>query len=224
MKKNPWVSLPAEHPFLFPGDRGVVNEFNNRTTNPNYRIETRLLPEPFVGSINAPILLLLLNPGVSAEDFALQERPDFQRRVRACHRQESRPYPNYYLHPNMSGSGARWTARVLKPLLNEFSERVVAASVTFVEYFPYHSRQFNHHRIRVPSQEFTFQVVRNALRQQAVVFISRGQTIWEEAVPELRLYSLAFTTRSKQNVVISPRNCPSGYEAAQAALRKVAAD
>ena len=224
MKENPWVSLPAEPPFLFPADRPVVEEFNNRTANPNYRIETRLLPEPFVGSINAPILLLLLNPGVSDEDFALQERTDFQRRVRACHRQEPSPYPNYYLHPNMSGPGSRWTARVLKPLIKEFDERVVASGVTFVEYFPYHSRQFKHSRIRVPSQEFTFRLVRNALCQQATVFISRGQRIWEEAVPELRLYSLAFTTRSKQNVVISPGNCPSGYEAAQAALRKIAAD
>ena len=226
IKSNPWFSLPAEPPFLLPDDRRVVEEFNRKATSEKYHIETRMLPEPFVGSVNAPMFCLLLNPGAGGgeEDLFLHKRPDFRRRVHACHRQEASPYPNYFLDPNMEGPGARWNRKALKPLLKEFGARVVASGVTFLEYFPYHSQSFRHDRIHVPSQEFTFQVLREALRRRALVIIMCGKRFWEEAVPELNGYRWAFITRAPQTAVISPGNCPTGYEAAQAVLRELAAD
>ena len=214
---NPWTSLGSESPFILDDDRSALDAFN-QTARASYRVETDLLPEPFVGLVDAPIVLLLLNPGVSDEDFSLHKQADFRDRVLVCHRQEAATYPNYYLHPEASGPGALWTARVLKPLINEFGSRAVASAVAAFEYFPYHSCKFAHHRLRVPSQDFTFGLLRAALRRHAAVFITRGQRIWEEAVPELRGYAQAFTTRSRQNVVISPKNCPDGYEAARAAI------
>ena len=47
-----------------------------------------MLPEPFVGHLDAPVVLLALNPGVSDGDFALHKEDAFQRRVRACNRQD----------------------------------------------------------------------------------------------------------------------------------------
>ena len=200
-----------------------------------------MLPEPFVGSLNAPVVVLLENPGAGGgkEDFALHRQLGFQLRVRACHRQKETAYPHYFLAPKVDGPGARWTARILKPLIEEFGVRVVASGIVFLEYFPYHSRNFAHSRIRVPSREFTFQALQRAIRRGATVIITRGKRIWIEAVPELGDYRLAFTTSSVQNVAISPHNCrfasiaygkkrkpwkrhPSGYEAARAALRKLA--
>lgn len=54
------------------------------------------------------------------------------------------------------------------------------------------------------------------------MFITRGRRIWELAVPELVGFDRAFRTRSVQNVVVSAKNCPEGYEAAREALRPLA--
>lgn len=219
---NPWLKLPPEPPFVLPEDRPAIETFN-RSAVPDYRVETALMPEPFVGRPDAPILLLLLNPGVSDDDFALHEQPDFRQRVRACHHRQSATYANYFLDPDVSGPGARWMSRVLGSLIREFGAQTVATGVASLEYFPYHSRRFAHHRLRVPSQRYGFDLLRAAIRRDAAIFVTRGARIWEEAVPELRGCHRAFRTRSVQNVAISPRNCPEGYEAARLALGRLTA-
>ena len=218
---NPWHALPSEPPFVLPEDRAILEEFNRRA-GLKARVETDLLPEPYVGRLDAPVVLLLLNPGIGGGEFALHQNADFRDRVLRCHRQEAAPYPNYYLDPVVTGDGARWNTRITRRLTAEFGTPAVAAGVAFLEYFPYHSRNFVHHRLRVPSQQFTLDLLRSALSRDAVIFITRGRTIWQAALPELRGYPRAFSTRSVQNVVISPGNCPEGYEAARAALERAA--
>ena len=215
---NPWSALPAVAPFVLPSDAPAVEAFNQRAAAP-LRVETSLLPEPFVGRVEAPVILLTLNPGVSAGDFALHEDPAFQERVLGCHRQEKSPYPNYYLDPEVSGPGAAWVRRIARPLLNEFGDEVVANALTLVEFFPYHSERFAHGKLTVPSQRYTFALVRAAIERGAAIFITRGRELWYAAVPGLRDYRRSFLTRSVQNVVISPRNCPDGYAAVAASIR-----
>ncbi len=99
---NPWLSLPAEVPFVLGEDSSAIAQFNGRATE-RTRIETTLLPEPFVGRLDAPILLLALNPGVSDGDFALHKDAAFQNRVRLCHRSAQLDWPYYYLDPGVSG-------------------------------------------------------------------------------------------------------------------------
>jgi hypothetical protein len=149
MGLNPWPALRPRVLFVLDGDRAAIDVFN-REASDSTRVQTALLPEPFVGRLAAPIILLLLNPGVSDEDFALHRLPKFRDRVRRCHRQEAVPYPNYHLDPAVTGPGARWEARwvtrVTRPLLKEFGAQTVAANVTLLEYFPYHTRRFGNQR------------------------------------------------------------------------------
>jgi len=213
LDQNPWLELPGAAPFVLDTDRPIIDDFNYRAKGrtPAYRVETSLLPEPWVGWVDAPILLLLLNPGVSDEDLVLHQQTDFRRRVLACHRQAPSEYPNYYLDPALTGPGARWSRRVLAFLIRDVGAASVAENVAYLEFFPYHSRRFAHHRLRVPSQDYTFGLLREAIRRETVIFVTRGRVVWEEVVPELAGYRRAFTTRSRQNVVITPRNCPEGY-------------
>lgn len=216
--RNPWVALPTKAPFVLEADRPAIDRYN-RTARPDRYVQTSLMPEPFVGRVNAPILLLLLNPGLSDDDFGLHARADFRDGVRRCLHQERTSYANYFLEPNAVGAGARWTRRVLSRLLEEFGAQTVANRVGQLEYFPYHSRRFAHRGLCVPSQEFTFQLLRLAIRREAVILLIRGQKIWEDAVPELRRYKRVYRTNSRQNAAISPRNCPDGYRAAAVMLR-----
>ena len=77
---NPWLALPSRAPYVLPEDRSAVERFN-RTAAAPVRLETSLLPEPYVGRVDAPVVLLTLNPGVSPGDFALHTDSAFQQRV-----------------------------------------------------------------------------------------------------------------------------------------------
>ena len=64
---NPWPALSYEPPFVLHEDLHPVLQFNARATG-RTRLELDLLPEPFVGRVEAPVVLLTLNPGVSDDD------------------------------------------------------------------------------------------------------------------------------------------------------------
>ncbi len=98
----------------------------------------------------------------------------------------------------------------------------MAQGVLCVEYFPYHSRRFQHRRVQVPSQKYSFGLVRQALNRGAVIIVLRGQRLWLAAVPELQSYRSLYRTNSVQNPILSPRNCPEGYEHAAEVLRDMA--
>jgi hypothetical protein len=215
---NPWLGLRSEAPYVLDDDQAAVDEFNERASE-RARLETTLLPEPFVGYVGAPVLLLALNPGVSDGDFALHKDPAFRDRVRACHRQDQVDWPYYYLSPEVGGPGARWSARVLAALIRELGLDVVAHGVVLFEYLPYHSRGFAHHNIKLASQRFTFAHVSAALSRASAIFVTRGLGLWCSAIPGLVGHPHLFRTRSTQNIVISPRNCPDGWDAALAGLR-----
>ncbi len=215
---NPWLALRESQPFVLDSDAPLVQRFNQRASDP-VRIQTSLLPEPYIGRVDAPVVLLTLNPGVSPGDFALHEDSEFRERIRACHRQEEVAYPNYYLDPDVTGPGAAWVQRIARPLIQVFGARTVANTLSLMEFFPYHSVRFAHGKLRVPSQAYTFALVEAAVERGAAIFITRGRELWTETVPALKTYPRSFVTRSVQNVVVSARNCPDGYPVVVASIR-----
>lgn len=218
---NPWELLPLRAPFVLGEDRTAVIAFNQKAVD-RVRLHLELLPEPYVGSLTAPVIVLTLNPGYNAADRAVHQRASFRALVRACHLQQPAPYPNYYLNPSVTGGGAAWWARITAPLIREFGVEVVSRNVTSLEYVPYHSERFAHATLRLPSQSYTLSVVSVAMARGAVIFIARGRKLWEAAVPGLSTYHHAYATRSAQNVTISPKNAPLGYRAAQTQIRVAA--
>ena len=60
---NPWPALPSEAPFVLPDDQEAIARFNVSAPE-RTRLELTLLPEPFVGSVDASVGLLTLNLGV----------------------------------------------------------------------------------------------------------------------------------------------------------------
>ena len=246
MQRNPWLALPRKPPYVLPDDRYAVDEFNQKSRRKETILETEMLPEPFIGSLDAPLVMLLQNPGNGAPeaDLARHRMPDFQQKVRACHRQEVAQYPHYSVNPKEKAHpGGKWWQDKLKWQIKEFGPRVVASGVLSLEFVPYHSTNYAHSRLHLPSQDFTLQALQRAIRREATIIIQMGKgDEWMKAVPGLANYRLLFRTSSWQGnygAMISPNNCrfasiaygkkavaeegrPSGYEAARAALGRVA--
>lgn len=169
---NPWEALPAEAPYLLEEDVSEVVRFNARV-GADLKIHSELLPEPYVGDPDAPIVILGSNPGSGPDD------PEFSAdaRVRGAHRRNllhlGQHYPFYFLDPDLPQiSGCTWWRNRLNGLIRRYGEAKLSHYLLCVEYFPYHSKCFRG-GIGVPSQQYGFDLVQRAIERNALVIIMR---------------------------------------------------
>jgi hypothetical protein len=202
---NPWSDLPASPPYVLDADRELIERFN-ATAKPHHVVHLDHHPEPFLGRPDAPVVLLCLNPGYSPESDRWYAEPTFASRARGCLQHTPSPYPFYLLDPSQPAPGHHWWARKLGPLIRATSLQAVAHGVLCVEYFPYHSRRYGHARLRVPSQDYSFGLVRRAVARGAWIVVMRSERLWRSAIPELTNCPTVMRTRSVQNPVVSPGN------------------
>jgi hypothetical protein len=112
-----------------------------------------------------------------------------------------------------------------KALIAKFDRKVVARSLFNVVYFPYVSPHFGHSRLCLPSQVYSFGLVRKAVSRGAVVVLMyRGQERhWLAQVPELTGYSKFLRVNNPQNPAISPGNLGDDFQTVVEAIRVFAA-
>jgi hypothetical protein len=202
---NPWVDLPVEAPFVLAEDAPLLPRAMERRTD----IMLDILPEPFVGNPEtARVVFLLLNPGYVPEDLEINKDPYFVRQNRANLLHQAQP-SFYYLDPRLSYSGGYiWWKKKLNGLVRAgFGLDELAEKIMCVEYLPYHSVNYKHSKQILPSQRYSFELVRRAVEQGKVIVMMRSERIWLEAVPELAGYDY-IKLRNPQNTAISPGNMP----------------
>ena len=212
--RNPWLRLPRKVPFVLPQDAAAIEAFNQTATETT-RYCLDLIPEPFLGSPSAPIVLLSLNPGLTNAGPEIHSATEFARLARANLMHEPSDYPFYLLNPDVpeTSPGRTWWEHKLARLIAATSRRVVANHLLCVEYVGYHSKQFKQYRQpHLPSQQYGFWLVRQAISRGAVIVQMRSHAVWLRAVPELVEYTRRFVIRNVQKPVISPGNCPDGYD------------
>jgi hypothetical protein len=221
MSDNPWFRLPPGPPYVLAEDEDAVRKFNARAGGAHRIQIDKLLPEPFVGDPAAPVLLLSNNPGFG-ERSVLRQQPDFMTRIRDGIRLNFSTYPFIYLDPDYCETNSgRWWRQKLRCLLERFGDTVVARSVCNVVYFPYPSTKFRHGRCEVPSQQYSFRLVRDAVERGAMmVHMRKGQLRrWRDKVAELEGYDKLILLRNPQMPSVSPRNCDVGdYDRIVAAI------
>jgi hypothetical protein len=210
---NPWLTLPTNSPFVLKADQQRILGFNSKA-KPEHFIHLELLPEPYLGNPSAPIILLNLNPGFSTEDICYHHGNDyFVQTSRADLLHESLEYPFYLLDPkNHASPGSAWWRQKLKPLLNLYGLKRIANELCVIEFFPYHSQHFGCNS-RIPSQLYSFYLVQEAMKRNALIIQMRSRKLWQIALPELANYRHYYELNNPQNTVISENNCPKGYPA-----------
>lgn len=195
----------------------------NQSTDERTRIRSELLPEPFFGPRNAPVVLLLLNPGFHPDDVALHARADFAHRLRAS--LASGAADHLHLAADASGPGHHWWTRAVRPLTRAASLGAVARGLLAVEYFPYHSIAFAHAHLRLPSQHFSFGLVQDAMARGAEIVVGRGYDFWLGALPALGSYSRCTRMKNPRRTSLSPGNLdhPQTFERIVDAVRALVA-
>lgn len=217
---NPWTALPDAPPFVLADDRERLRPFAE-AAKPEHRFDFSILPEPFVGRADAPVVLLGLNPGFDPRDAETHARPAFAAALRAnlCH--EPLEFPFYLLNPKLPSPGRDWWSRRLRPLVEGTDLHSVAKNVLCVEYFPYHSVNFARRTPRVPSQRYSTWLVEAAVARGAHIVLMRGEWAWLPSVPSLRDYAHLHRLGNPQSPYVSRKNCPHGFDLL---LRAIARD
>lgn len=202
--ENPWVKLNKDIKVL-DSDIEEINVFNNKNQN-DYTIITNIFPEPFIGRINSPIVLLSLNPGFDKQD--IENHKEFYFKTVLKNNLEHKPnqYEFYYLDPKLSHTkGSLWWNKKLKPLLEIFDKKIISDKISVIEYFPYHSKSYKKTKHILESQKYSFDLVRMAIKRNAIIIVMRSEKIWLNAVPELKKYNY-YKLNSPQNVILSKNN------------------
>jgi len=235
MNENPWHHLPDEPPYVLPEDKDEVLTFNKAHQDDYRRLDLELIPEPFVGNPHARLVLLGNNPGFKTLDkVAHKRKPAFRERMRnnLLHRL-SDAFPFLCLDPDLdiSPPGNLWWESKLKSVLAELgngdnAKSILARDVLAVEYFPYASHRFRHGKLArsLYSQQYSIGLVRNAMKDGAVIVLTRGKSRWLKAIPELEKYHRLVRLKNVMRAPISSRNCcDDGWSHIQDVVRTIKA-
>lgn len=220
---NPWRQLPNSPDYLLEIDREQVTAHNRRPgLRHDHRIRLEVIPEPFTGQPEAPVVLLNLNPGFEEADIVNYSPPHRSRMMRAALTHQLDPESAFWhLTPEFAGTGAgRWWTAKLNPLIGKVGRDAVRAGIQVIEYFPYKSKRYKDLKRRLPSQEYGFHLVRKAIDREALIVVMRSYKRWLSAVPEIESANV-HQLRNPRNVTIGPGNADTSFDDIVRRLRAV---
>lgn len=205
--KTPWLDLPKRPPYVIPQDRPYVEAFNKHADN-RTKLRLRLLPDPFIGRSDAPLVVLMLNPGFTPIDHWQYRIPERRRLIMSSLMRGDGQRMHYLDDAFATTPGGRWWRRSLGSLLSVgFDYSTLSEKVLAVEFHGYHSRSFASLPITLPSQWFGFQLVSVAMERGATIVVARGWRYWDIAVPGLSDYRRRVRLSNARASAISPGNC-----------------
>lgn len=218
--ENPWQLLPARPPFVLADDEAEVRRFNEHAAaRHRLRVEA-ILPEPFVGDPDAPVLVLGNNPGVTDAGLVRRSEPRFRARMRANLLHQPSDWPFVFFDPNVDHGNRTWWEVKLQGLLH-FKHEHLSRTILAVEHFPYPSEEYPRGRLRLRSaaQQYSFELVRRAIEREAIIVVTRGMRRWLRDVPALDRYHGLCELRNKQKGGITSGNCDRFAEVERAIER-----
>jgi len=208
--RNPWLNLPLSPPYALEADLAQLNSFNASALR-KHQFDLRLFPEPFFGTTLTPVVVLNLNPGWSPEDEATHSQPWFADQARRSLAHALEPYPFIHLLPGGRTGGCIWWQRRTRELVDDVGFDRIAKGIACVQYMPYHSPEFSQRVPLVQSQEYSFQLVRNAMRRGAEIVVMRSFQLWVSAIPEITTYAHLHVAVNPRSPYLSPGNLKSSY-------------
>lgn len=164
------------------------------------------IPEPFIGNpTTCSVVLLGLNPGHDEEDQTYyRENKRFREAIFANLHHEEQEHPFYPLNPDFRDTPvALWwlqKTRFLRDALGSGSAEILSKRLLVVEWFPYHSLNFNETKHCCDSQQYSQDLVKQLRNSDRLIIGFSGRRLWESVVPGIPYL------RSTQNRSLSPNN------------------
>ena len=106
----------------------------------------------------------------------------------------------------MAGTEAfKYAITRMRGLIDAVGQERVAERMMWLQYLGYQSLEWQPFPIPLPSQEFAFWLLREAMKSGKVVVIGRSRQLWVSAVPELAHYDY-IELRSPRSPYLTPAN------------------
>jgi hypothetical protein len=217
-RDNHWHLLPHTRPFVLEHDLPSICRFNQKVES-RFQYVLDLHPEPFIGSLSAPVILLALNPGLSERDYLVHADEHLLGTIRNSAVQSPLCNQFYYLSESFSSTpGGEWWRSKLRCLIDDLGVEPVSAAICCIQLYPYHSREFH----SIPEETSTVLHVRQVLLDQfrlgKQIIVMRAWRQWTSLVPELHDYERVFRLRNPRNPCLSPGNLGDSYEMVREAM------
>ena len=224
--ENPWVKMPRRAPFVLPEDEQFVTAFN-AALGDNFRdlhtIVRDVPPGAFAGPFDAPVVLLLANPGLDPNDRTEQCTPTALDLIYE-NLSSDVGSPGWVFHDHFTDMACgRWWRSRTRDLSEELGGYdVLAERLLTIEFHGYHSKSWIAPFVTFPSQYFGFQLVRQAMNRRALIVVCRAMRYWYAAVPGLQDYENKIERLASHRLVnLSVRNLGPDFARVVAALMNV---
>ena len=219
---NPWLTLPTKAPYIAPGDEAALQRLAAKIERKGadevykYGFQTQLLPDPWTGNpLTAPILVLTANPGFTddarasawahlgckgSDEWWHLNSVVMRESYRANLTHDAQEYPLFFLRPELAASpgGCYYRFKQFKQLIERYGAKRIANAFCIVEFAPYHSREFRDFG-PIPSQAYTFQLIRRAIARKATIVLLRGPRLFLD-YPYMRPSSVRSPAISSGNI------------------------
>ena len=198
---NPWTELPEKPPFVLEQDRKYIEVFNKNESDELRKINTNYVPEARLGPKDAPVLILQLNPSYD-KNFpkGTNNKSEVKEAIKIIKDEQA-------LHEG-GQKNTVWWGRRLRELRDDVGGETLSKNLMTVDFFPYRSVNFSQNYLRIPSQSYSFELVRNSIEKNAVIIVGRGWKYWCAALPELceRLNETVFVIQNPRCSYFSRNN------------------
>lgn len=214
LSNNPWQGFDFSDEMVHPDDLDAVR-FHNDSSKSDYQFLLHLAPEPWIGNLAGNLLVLYSNPGATEANLNKILQPNhelvMQKSIKNLN-QENDAYPHFHFDPELEQTeGAQWFKSKYRWLIDATSNQAVSKNLITCELAPYHSVKWKAPKLKLPTQEFTYQIIREAIAREAVILLARTPKIWIQNIPELLKYPKVYSPNSI-NASISPNNYPGKFD------------
>lgn len=223
--ENPWLTFNPEEnaPKFHDLDKAHAQAFNKGLEGRNeYRLAEHLEPYPYLGNPNANIFVLLANPGINKRetDPSFRINPENVNRNQRNLRHESADSHLSWLHSSDNPEReSEWLIPRIRRVVHETSLERVSSGLFFINYHPYNSIAWYPIPFTFETQRYSFHLVSEAMKRDALIIMSRNILGWFTAIPGLYDYKNRVRLISSRSVHISQENL--GPEAYQDLLKRL---
>lgn len=212
--ENPWLEFVKnldDNNLVLEQEQEIIEKFNN-STNETYKVLTEIMPAPFMGNVlTSPIVLLTLNPGYDEKE----EEKNYYNEYKLYWKNEIQhihsvpELPLFCLEDKYVEYSDYWLKKFMS-LISVSSKEKVAQNISIIQFFPYHTKKYKNIPKRLlkgylESQDYNFELVKQAIERKAIIIILRSKKLWFEAIPDLDNERTRFTN-SALNTIQSEKN------------------
>jgi len=219
--KNPWQDYFKRNfdDAYHPRDKEHVNAFNEAISthgsSDKYILRKDLEPLPYLGNPVAPVLVLLANPGAGGSgperNIKFASRKLELHKKNLLHQQESiNDYVVQFESPDDNLLESPYFKKHTRQLAQATSTELVATKIFFVNFHGYQSKSWHPIPFTFPTQLYTFFLVSEAIKREALVIMSRNKLGWFTAVPNLLEYKNRIEFLNSRNIYMTEGNFRKG--------------